>query len=63
MTLHISRQQSNSTAPRGQVQEMAKIAAANNLFGGQCTVPRVTQEFMGERLLRVLQQPSAARSS
>ncbi|KAI8475302.1 MAG: P-loop containing nucleoside triphosphate hydrolase protein [Monoraphidium minutum] len=30
-----------------QVQEMAKIAAANNLFGGQCTVPRVTQEFMG----------------
>jgi len=30
-----------------KVAEMAEIAAANNLFGGQCTVPRVTQEFMG----------------
>jgi SWI/SNF-related matrix-associated actin-dependent regulator 1 of chromatin subfamily A len=30
-----------------KVAEMAAIAAANGLFAGQCTLPRVTQEFMG----------------
>lgn len=31
-----------------QVEEIAKIASTNKLFGGNCTIPRVLQEMMSE---------------
>lgn len=31
-----------------QVDEIAKIASTNKLFGGNCTIPRVLQEMMSE---------------
>lgn len=41
-----------------QVEEIAKIASTNKLFGGNCTIPRVLQEMMSELALAAQGLPS-----